>query len=45
MGGVGDDPNTQTNQNLMIDVWMKSSTSAEKGGQQTLQERVLVIVG
>lgn len=45
MRGVGDDPNVQTNQNLTIDVWMKSSTPAESGGQQMLEERILVIVG
>ena len=45
MGGVGDDPDSQIKQNLTIDAWMKSSTSTERGGQQRLQERILVIVG
>ncbi|KAF8557696.1 DRMBL-domain-containing protein [Imleria badia] len=47
VGGVGDDPNVQTIRNFTIDAWMKSSTSAESvnGGQQILQERILVIVG
>jgi len=43
VGGVGDDRNT--NHNLTIDAWAKSLTSVERGGQETLQERVLVIVG
>ncbi|KAI9573981.1 DRMBL-domain-containing protein [Boletus coccyginus] len=42
-GRVGDDPNT--NRNLTIDSWVKSSASVERGGQGTLQERILVIVG
>ncbi|KAF8449161.1 DRMBL-domain-containing protein [Boletus edulis BED1] len=45
VGGVGDDPNGHTNRKFTIDAWMKSPTSTEKGGQQTPQERILVIVG
>ncbi|KAH0836541.1 DNA cross-link repair protein pso2/snm1 [Lanmaoa asiatica] len=44
-GGLGDNSNGHTNRNFTIDAWMKSSTSAETGGQQTPQERVLVVVG